>query len=78
MFFCLLQNAEMRFNFGDKPFKYPCPQGYVALSQAPKEKQTKSSFSIVSAPAKAAPNAPQAIVIEVNIYPDFLRLFILL
>lgn len=61
----VLKNAEMNFNFGDTPFKYPPQRGYIGLSQAPKD-VTSESRIVGGGPvaSKPAPNAPQAIIIE--------------
>ncbi|XP_058801353.1 ATP-dependent RNA helicase Ddx1 isoform X2 [Phymastichus coffea] len=63
----VLKNAEMSFNFGAQPFKYPPPTGYIAVSAASKEQikvNPVNSSQSQSAPEKPSPNAPQAIVIE--------------
>ncbi|XP_052229582.1 ATP-dependent RNA helicase DDX1-like isoform X2 [Dreissena polymorpha] len=61
----VLKNAEMTFNFGGTPFKYPPPQGFISLTGASKESTVESTQSAVPASsAKAATNAPQAIIIE--------------
>nr|AFN70718.1 ATP-dependent RNA helicase DDX1 [Botryllus schlosseri] len=65
---CVVKNAELLFNFGDSPFKYPPTAGYVGLSKAA---QTQSIPSRKSGSAGAsrqnkrkANNAPYAIIIE--------------
>lgn len=64
----VLKNAEMSFNFGAQPFKFPPPAGYVAVSAAPKEQikvnPAHANQSRSAVLEKPAPNAPQAIVIE--------------
>ena len=62
----VLKNAEMKFNFGDHPFKYPPQRGtYIGLAQAPQKDVTESRIVGSGAVAcKPAPNAPQAIIIE--------------
>ena len=64
----VLKNAEMSFNFGAQPFKYPPPEGYIAVSAAPKDQikpnPISSSGQSSTANSKPANNAPQAIVIE--------------
>ncbi|ESO95555.1 hypothetical protein LOTGIDRAFT_227238 [Lottia gigantea] len=65
----VLKNAEMEFNFGDQPFKFPPKAGYIGLSQASKDHIIESNivgkcFSKGAVNAKPAPNAPQAIIIE--------------
>ncbi|XP_067652887.1 ATP-dependent RNA helicase DDX1-like isoform X2 [Haliotis asinina] len=61
----VLKNAEMQFNFGDKPFKYPPQAGYTALCKAASTCVVESRILAASAVnAKPAPNAPQAIIIE--------------
>ncbi|KAK3918200.1 ATP-dependent RNA helicase Ddx1 [Frankliniella fusca] len=56
----VLKNAEMAFNFGASPFKYPPQGGFIALNQA--------SIDCVccpdAAPVKVVKDAPQAIIIE--------------
>ena len=59
------QNAEMSFNFGATPFKYPPPKDFTALAKAPKDCVSESKIAGGGATSsKPAPNAPQAIVIE--------------
>uniref|UniRef100_A0A2M4AMX9 ATP-dependent RNA helicase n=1 Tax=Anopheles triannulatus TaxID=58253 RepID=A0A2M4AMX9_9DIPT len=65
----VLKNAEIAFNFGHTKFKYPPPQGYVAVCSASTEKlahnpNTGLSGRSADFEAKPKPNAPQAIVIE--------------
>ncbi|XP_041375117.1 ATP-dependent RNA helicase DDX1-like [Gigantopelta aegis] len=61
----VLKNAEIEFNFGDTPFKYPPKGNYAALSSCPKDCLIDSRIVAHSAVnAKPAPNAPQAIIIE--------------
>ena len=67
----VLKNAEMSFNFGAQPFKYP-PCGHlkdhIPLASAPKEcvrenpNNTSQGQSIED--SKPKPNAPQAIIME--------------
>lgn len=61
----VLKNAEMNFNFGTTPFKFPPPKDFTALAKAPKDCVQESRIAGGShTSAKPAPNAPQAIVIE--------------
>ncbi|CAD0204426.1 unnamed protein product [Chrysodeixis includens] len=62
----VLKNAEMSFNFGKTPFKYPPPEGYVAMADAPKDcmKTNVVTPDGVSEAAKPANKAPQSIIIE--------------
>ncbi|XP_014220033.1 ATP-dependent RNA helicase Ddx1 [Copidosoma floridanum] len=65
----VIKKAEMSFNFGAQPFKYPPPAGYVAVSAAPKDcikPNPANSSQAQAAPTSKKPvnNAPQAIVIE--------------
>lgn len=64
----VLKNAEMSFNFGAQPFKYPPPNDYVAVSSAPKDRvklnPVNSSSSQRTGSNKPINNAPQAIIIE--------------
>lgn len=41
--FSVLQNAELKFNFGGEDFKHPPKSGFVALDQAPEGHAVKSS-----------------------------------
>ncbi|XP_074644951.1 ATP-dependent RNA helicase DDX1-like [Tubulanus polymorphus] len=61
----VLKNAEMKFNFGESPFKHP-PASYTPLCKAPKECTTDSPFGAGTAAVSKgpAPNAPYAIIIE--------------
>ena len=63
------QNAEMELNFGEKPFRFGPPRGFVGVNQAPKDCQAvnMNSGSVAAAPAKLKNNAPQAVIIEVII-----------
>lgn len=62
----VLKNAEILFNFGDAPFKYNAPQGYVACSKvnATNIKVNSVSQSQTQQSLQPKPNAPQAIIIE--------------
>lgn len=64
-----LQNAEMAFNFGEKPFKHGLPDGYSAINSAPKEKVVINSNGDTASQAavKPANNTPQAVIIEVEL-----------
>lgn len=55
----------MEFNFGDKPLKYQLPNGYKAISDAPKNVQVQNTNGKAAVAIKLANNAPQAIIIEV-------------
>ncbi|KAJ8923936.1 hypothetical protein NQ315_006712 [Exocentrus adspersus] len=62
----VLKNAEMEFNFGEKPFKHNIPQGYQPVNAAPSGKiitNTNGESASGGAP-KIINNAPQAIIIE--------------
>jgi len=56
----------MGFNFGNTAFKFPPPKDFTALFKASKDSTTESKLSGGGGPAvaKAAPNAPQAIILE--------------
>ncbi|XP_034238191.1 ATP-dependent RNA helicase Ddx1 [Thrips palmi] len=56
----VLKNAEMAFNFGAAPFKYPHEAGFIALSEAPKELVRSPEAT----PVKVVKDAPQAIILE--------------
>ncbi|CAH0554042.1 unnamed protein product [Brassicogethes aeneus] len=62
----VLKNAEMSFNFGDKPFKHSLPPNYSPVISAPKEKVSTNTNAQNSSSqtAKIINNAPQAIIIE--------------
>lgn len=64
----VLKNSEMSFNFGAQPFKFPPPQGYIAVCEAPKEQvkinPVNGSKAQTKVDLKPPNNAPQAIVIE--------------
>lgn len=61
----VLKNAEMSFNFGATPFKYPPAKDYIAVCNAPKQNTRNSESAGTSAgPVKLVNNAPQAIIIE--------------
>eukprot|EP00057_Strongylocentrotus_purpuratus_P033130 XP_790305.4 PREDICTED: ATP-dependent RNA helicase DDX1 [Strongylocentrotus purpuratus] len=62
----VLKNAEMKFNFGLTPFKNTPEKGYSAICEAPSNCVVKSPNmgGGLAGTAKAAPNAPQAIIIE--------------
>lgn len=67
--FCSFQNAEMAFNFGDKPLKHSLPQGYQPIISAPPDKVIKNNNGHGGSKAAATQiinNAPQAIIIEVS------------
>lgn len=61
-----LQNAEMSFNFGEKPFKYGLPDGYNAINTATKDKVVTNTNgeTVAASSSKPISNAPQAIIIE--------------
>lgn len=59
----------MAFNFGEKPFKYPLPNGYNPIKSAPNEKVIPNTNGETTATImKPANNSPQAVIIEVNTY----------
>lgn len=64
----VLKNAEILFNFGDEPFRYPPPQGYTPVAKAaPENVKVNPNLGVSKAspkPLKNVPNAPQAIIIE--------------
>lgn len=64
----VLKNAEMSFNFGAQPFKYPPSNDYIAVASAPKEfvreNPVNSSHAQSKDSNKPKCNAPQAIIIE--------------
>ncbi|KAK5648689.1 hypothetical protein RI129_003581 [Pyrocoelia pectoralis] len=62
----VLKNAEMAFNFGDKPLKHNLPSGYKPINSIPKDKVIMNTNGQAStdAPQKRINNAPQAVIIE--------------
>ncbi|XP_051168624.1 ATP-dependent RNA helicase Ddx1 [Leptopilina boulardi] len=63
----VLKNAEMSFNFGAQPFRHSPPNGFVALSSAPKDNiktNPNNTSGSKGDDSKPMNNAPQAIVIE--------------
>lgn len=58
----------MAFNFGEKPLKYPLPDGYNALNTAPKDNIVINTNGDVASTTvtKPANNTPQAVIIEVD------------
>ncbi|XP_030750639.1 ATP-dependent RNA helicase Ddx1 [Sitophilus oryzae] len=63
----VLKNAEMAFNFGDKPFKHNLPDKYLPLVSAPKGKvivNNNGNVNSTEGVVKVVNNAPQAIIIE--------------
>ncbi|XP_015121411.1 ATP-dependent RNA helicase Ddx1 [Diachasma alloeum] len=63
----VLKNAEMSFNFGNQPFKYPPPSGFTPVASAPKDcckENEMGSSSAGNKEIKPPANAPQAIIIE--------------
>ncbi|XP_067005391.1 ATP-dependent RNA helicase Ddx1 [Anabrus simplex] len=61
----VLKNAEMSFNFGSQPFKYPPSKEWIAVCEAPKECVKDSEIGSGGAvQTKLVKNAPQAIIIE--------------
>ncbi|KAA0201520.1 hypothetical protein HAZT_HAZT005408 [Hyalella azteca] len=58
----VLKNAEMAFNFGETPFKFPPTGGYKAICEASSE-LTATGVTKASS-FKPKNNAPQAIIIE--------------
>lgn len=61
----VLKNAEIRFNLGQAPFKYPPPPGYVSIIEAGNQKvPNPKAEPVVTGPAPAKQKSPQAIIIE--------------
>lgn len=61
----VLKNAEMSFNFGQSPFKYPPTNGYMGICNAQPSNVRPNTNSTGSVQEfKPLPNAPQAIIIE--------------
>lgn len=61
-----LKNAEISFNFGDKPFKYSPPQNAVPCNKANTKnvKKNLNNTAVSIAKDTSKPYAPQAIIIE--------------
>ncbi|KAI9561095.1 hypothetical protein GHT06_012051 [Daphnia sinensis] len=61
-----LKNAEIEFNFGQKPFKFGPPKNFIPVCQAGSDCAAINSNSGVAVPAqvKLKANAPQAVIIE--------------
>nr|CAG4638346.1 EOG090X03NS [Cyclestheria hislopi] len=61
-----LKNAEIQLNFGDTPFKFSPPQGFVGLSKASSDCTVKNMNGTggSSGITKLVPNAPQALILE--------------
>merc|ERR1719419_1454896 len=64
----VLKNAEMEFNFGQKPFKHQPPEGFVAFKDAPQANVVVSpnfgSQTNTTTSEKAPLSGPKAIIIE--------------
>lgn len=62
----VLKNAEIEFNFGEKPFQHNAPAGFVACGSvdAKNIKANAVSQSQTQQTLQPKPNAPQAIIIE--------------
>ncbi|CAB4037133.1 ATP-dependent RNA helicase DDX1, partial [Paramuricea clavata] len=62
----VLKNAELKFNFGAMPFRYPPKGGYIGLSSARPECVTSSKTGIVSRTPGKFNNecSPSAIILE--------------
>ncbi|EDS42505.1 ATP-dependent RNA helicase Ddx1 [Culex quinquefasciatus] len=63
----VLKNAEMSFNFGETDFKYPVPEGFVAVCKVAHDNlavNPNTGGEASTQDLKPKPNAPQALVIE--------------
>ncbi|XP_022907258.2 ATP-dependent RNA helicase Ddx1 isoform X2 [Onthophagus taurus] len=61
----VLKNAEMQFNFGEKPFKYTLPAPYKPINSCPVDVLvSNTNGSVNTETLKTINNAPQAIIIE--------------
>ncbi|KRY40549.1 ATP-dependent RNA helicase DDX1 [Trichinella spiralis] len=62
----VLKNAEVKFNFGSEPFKYPPSGGYIGIREASDDCTVDSKFlrGYVKVDTKPKPNAPLCIIIE--------------
>lgn len=70
----MFQNAEMSFNFGGKPFKFPPVMGFIGFDQADGKNLVQNSKSGGTTERKLIANAPQAIIIEVRILRFWCRM----
>lgn len=59
---CVLKNAEMLFNFGAKPWRFP-PEGFAAICSAPKE----HTSCVASLRQPGQKRKPMAIILEPNL-----------
>lgn len=60
-----LKNAEMVVNFGDNPFKFGPPQGFVGLSQAPADVTVSAAAAATAATAgSSSERRPLCLVLE--------------
>ncbi|VDP01604.1 unnamed protein product [Soboliphyme baturini] len=59
-------NAEIRFNFGESPFRFPASDGFVAVCEAPKDLIVDSPMDgAAAAPVRvSSANAPMCLIIE--------------
>lgn len=67
----VLKNAEMAFNFGQTPFKFPPPQGFLAVAAVAGDQKVVNPLANPTASGKNAQQkgeadkkSPQAIIIE--------------
>jgi len=60
----VLKNAEMEFNFGDRPFKYALPPNHVGVGQAPSNCVSSNRPTCTPSLDRLVSNAPLALIIE--------------
>jgi ATP-dependent RNA helicase DDX1 len=59
-----LKNAAMRLNFGDSPFKFGPPAGYVGLSNAPPDVTASAAAAAAVAASNSSGRLPLCLVLE--------------
>jgi len=60
-----LKNAEVVVNFGDTPFKFPPPEGFVGLSKAPPDVTVSAAAAATAATAgSSSERRPLCLVLE--------------
>ncbi|KAF8064578.1 DDX1 [Scenedesmus sp. PABB004] len=59
-----LKNAELRLNFGDAPFKFGPPPGFVGIAQAPPDVTATAAAAAAAAASSSAARQPLCVVLE--------------
>ncbi|XP_058832417.1 ATP-dependent RNA helicase Ddx1-like [Topomyia yanbarensis] len=62
----VVKNSEMAFNFGETDFKYPVPEGFIAVCNVSHDHLAlnPNTGSAAATEDQPKPNAPQALIIE--------------